>query len=139
MRWNFLLPAGVFVVAVVGSVPAWSEDLEAGVLPANLPLRREPISTIPAPSWLAASGTLALLAFGGTILVGRHRKWAWLAAARSRTAPGRELVRVSSQALTAQASVHAVRWNGEELLLACTAQHVTLLARRPAPTAEDSA
>ena len=42
------------------------------------------------------------------------------------------LVRLSSQALTPHASVHAVRWKGEELLIGCTAQHVTLLSRRPA-------
>jgi flagellar biogenesis protein FliO len=76
-----------------------------------------------------------LLVAGGTVLVGRRRQWAWLQAGRARATPGRELVRISSQALTAQASLHAVRWNGEELLLACTPQQVTLLARRPAVAA----
>lgn len=40
--------------------------------------------------------------------------------------------RLHSQSLTPQASVHVVQWNGEDLLLGCTAQQVTLLARRPA-------
>lgn len=43
------------------------------------------------------------------------------------------LSRVSSQTLTAQASVHVVTWHGEELLLGCTPQSVTVLARHPAP------
>jgi len=47
------------------------------------------------------------------------------------------LTRLSSHALTPHASVHAVQWNGEEYLLGCTAQQVTLLARRtPAPGEE---
>jgi flagellar biogenesis protein FliO len=44
---------------------------------------------------------------------------------------GHAVQRLSSQALTPQASVHTVRWQGEDLLLGCTAQQVTLLARRP--------
>jgi flagellar biogenesis protein FliO len=39
-------------------------------------------------------------------------------------------VRLASQALTPHASVHAVAWNGEEYLVGCTPQQVTLLARR---------
>ena len=41
-----------------------------------------------------------------------------------------QLVRLSSHSLTAQASVHAVRWRDEELLLGCTPAGVTVLARR---------
>lgn len=41
-----------------------------------------------------------------------------------------DLVRLSSHPLTAQASVHAVRWRDEELLLGCTPHGVTVLARR---------
>ena len=44
--------------------------------------------------------------------------------------------RLASMAPTPQASVHVVQWQGEELLLGCTAQGVSLLARRPAPPAE---
>jgi flagellar biogenesis protein FliO len=44
-----------------------------------------------------------------------------------------DLVRLSSHALTAQASLHAVRWRDEELLLGCTPNGVTVLARRPQP------
>jgi len=48
---------------------------------------------------------------------------------RVRGAQG-QLVRLSSHSLTAQASVHAVRWRDEELLLGCTPTGVTVLARR---------
>ena len=42
------------------------------------------------------------------------------------------VTRLSSQALTPQASVHAIRWNGDEFLLACTSQQVTLIDRKAA-------
>lgn len=38
--------------------------------------------------------------------------------------------RLASVALTPQASVHVVQWHGEEFLLACTAQQVTVLSQR---------
>jgi flagellar biogenesis protein FliO len=57
------------------------------------------------------------------------------AAARARRVQQRGILRLCSQALTPQASVHAVQWNGEEFLLGCTGQQVTLLARRSAPEA----
>lgn len=99
----------------------------SSVFAANLPLRRE---EAPARSpWLAASGVLLVAAAGGTLLVARRQRWSWLriaGQARDRAV----LQRLSSQALTAQASLHLVRWKGEELLLACTAQQVTLIARR---------
>lgn len=56
----------------------------------------------------------------------------WAAAARAGRGQ-RPIQRLASQALTPQASVHAVQWNGEEFLLGCTGQQVTLLARRSAP------
>lgn len=105
---------------------------------ASLPLRREPASASAGSSWLVASGALAVLALGGTVMVGRRRGWPWLqpaARARRDTAP----LRTASQALTAQASIHAVRWHGEELLLGCTPQQVTVLARRALPPPEPEA
>jgi hypothetical protein len=51
-------------------------------------------------------------------------------AARGGQAP---VLRLSSQALTPQASVHAVQWRGDEYLLGCTAHRVTLLCRRAIP------
>lgn len=107
----------------------------SSVLPATLPLRRGVAEAPSGSPWLAASSVLLLAAAGGGLLVMRRQRWPWLRIAR----PGgvrAGLERISSQALTAQASVHAVRWNGEELLVACTAQQVTLLARRPASGVE---
>lgn len=40
------------------------------------------------------------------------------------------LTRRASQALTPHASVHVLRWNGEEILLGCTAQQIRVLARK---------
>ena len=118
-------PAAVSGVASLASAPPG--------LPAALPLRREPVNAFPAAPWLATSGTLAVLAIGGTLLVGRRRKWGWLRLRDGRADGARELVRVASQPLTAQASLHAIRWHGEDLLLGCTPQQVTLLARHPIP------
>jgi flagellar biogenesis protein FliO len=61
---------------------------------------------------------------------------AWRRRARRQPHPGGRwgdpaVTRLSSQALTPHASVHAVQWNGEEFLLACTPQQVTVLAHRP--------
>jgi flagellar biogenesis protein FliO len=44
--------------------------------------------------------------------------------------------RVASVPLTPQASVHVVQWNGQEFLLACTSQQVTVLSQRPADNQE---
>jgi hypothetical protein len=125
-----------FGLALLSATPALPQSAAAQPLPAGLPLRRDAAVAEGGHPWLAAGAALALLALGGTVLVGRQRRWTWLQPGISRRDPGRDLVRLSSQVLTAQASLHAVRWNGEELLLGCTAQHVTVLARRPAAGAD---
>jgi flagellar biogenesis protein FliO len=93
-----------------------------------LPLRRDaPLDTD--QGWLPSA---LLLSLG----VGAGGWWVWQQRRGKRSGMtgtvGRErggVVRLASQALTAQASVHAVQWNGEEYLLACTAQQVTLLGK----------
>lgn len=130
---------GVLSLVLLASAPAYPQAAPSQALPATLPLRRDATDAGNARPWLAATAALALLALGGTVLVGRHRRWTWLQPPKPGAQAGRDLVRLSSQALTAQASLHAVRWNGEELLLACTPQHVTLLARRPVAGAEGNA
>lgn len=99
-------------------------------LPATLPLRSEPPTG--ADTWPTALGWLGIAGAAGGL-------WWWLGVGtrslrRRNVANGEGVVRLSSQALTPHASVHAVRWNGEEYLLACTSQEVTLVARRPATT-----
>lgn len=129
---------GVLSLALVSSAPAYPQAPPVQeALPPTLPLRRDAPATPSGRPWLAATAALALLALGGTVLVGRQRRWNWLQPGKSRAHAGRELVRLSSQALTAQASLHAVRWNDEELLLACTGQQVTLIARRSVFAAQE--
>lgn len=87
------------------------------------------------------AGTFGAAALIATI--GERWRAQWRAAGglrlRRRSRSEGALVRLSSQALTPHASVHAVRWKGEELLIGCTAQHVTLLSRRPAAPVEGGA
>ncbi|RYF58429.1 MAG: hypothetical protein EOO29_50060, partial [Comamonadaceae bacterium] len=85
--------------------------------------------------WLAGVLLLALLATGGAAVV-RRRGWKLHASAVD---PGGSIKRLASQALTPQASVHAIRWSGEELLLACTAHQVSVIARRPLRASEGDA
>ena len=106
----------------------------AGSLPEALPVRRDEGSGNSAGGWRGWAGLGALaLGAGG---------WAWLQSRRRRNLRGAvarpvAIVRLSSQALTPQASVHAVAWNGEEYLVGCTAQHVTLLSRRTAAATQE--
>lgn len=120
---------GMAVAGEQAATPAAS-----AVLPASLPLRRDAEPGSGAPGWEAFVALLALTGMGGAWLVWRRspRK----AAGSSGSARGGPLTRLASQALTPQASVHAVRWNGEELLLGCTAQQVTLLSRRAVQPSE---
>lgn len=86
---------------------------------------------------------LFLLALAGTgYWIVRHRGLngsrttpAWLRPAATPSAP----VTLGRTSLSPQASVHVIEWHGEELLIGCTAQSVTMLARRPkAATAKDA-
>ncbi len=104
---------------------------------AGVPMRAGALGAMaPAISggWEAAFAVLSLTAAAGGL-------WAW----RRRSGPRRlhgarrgpaAVVRLASQALTPQASVHAVEWNGEAYLLACTPQQVVLLAHKTIPRAE---
>jgi hypothetical protein len=117
------------------SMPAASS--RAG-LPATLPVKREAVLT---PDTAALNPAIAVLSIAGAA----GGFWLWRrGAARSL---GRQLgmrrqgaapVRISSQALTPHASVHAVKWRGEEYLVACTSQHVTLLSRKAAGDGEEA-
>ncbi|HSV79493.1 MAG TPA: hypothetical protein VLK85_09850, partial [Ramlibacter sp.] len=97
----------------------------APALPPNLPLRREGTQGETSSSWLLASGLLVVLAVGALALAGRRGGAARLLRGALRQPTGqRGIERLASQALTAQASVHAIRWQGEELLVACTPHEV---------------
>lgn len=123
------------VIALVGAraeeiegSAAASERAASGKLPSALPVRRDVPEPGSPPPWTSTLGLLSLgAALGGW--------WIWTRrASRSRLARNvNPIVRLGSQALTQQASVHAVQWNGEEFLLGCTAQGVVLLSRRSVP------
>jgi len=104
-------------------------------LPTNLPLRREGKQGEASSSWLLASGLLVVLAVGALALAGRRGSAALRGVLRQPTGQ-RGIERLASQSLTAQASVHAIRWQGEELLVACTPHEVQVLARRLATLAD---
>jgi flagellar biogenesis protein FliO len=109
----------------------------AAPLPAALPVARDTDSA-PASRWHTALLLVPVLALAAG--------WWWQRRAGVRVGDARSgrsrhsrVVRVSSQALTPHASVHAVQWDGHEYLLGCTSQQVTLLSKRPTELRGDSA
>jgi hypothetical protein len=123
-----LLPAcAVGSCAASAGEPAAAPAAPA-VLPASLPLRRDAVAGNDAPGWAPSVVVLVLTGMVGIWSV-RRRSMA-RATALSGSSRAVPLTRLASVALTPQASVHVVRWNGEELVLGCTAQQVTLLSRR---------
>lgn len=124
-----MLSSALVLALCLACVPAGAQGSAAGSLASNLPLRRDAASATETGSWTTSGLLVALTGAAGA--------WAWWRrSARRRPAAASDagktaIQRLASQALTPQASVHAVRWNGEELLLGCTAQQVTLLSRKP--------
>ena len=104
----------------------------AAATSSNLPLRREEARPPDAAPWVTGGALLALIAVAGALVAVRRGRWQLLPVGRTEAEPARLIVRLASQPLTAQASVHAIRWNGEELLVGCNAQQMTVLARRSA-------
>lgn len=107
---------------------------------AGAPMRAGALGVVaPAASggWEAVFAVLSLAAAAGGL-------WAWKRRGGPRRLRGERrgpaaIVRLASQALTPQASVHAVEWNGEAYLLACTSQHVVLLSHMAMQQAEGEA
>ena len=121
--------------AVVGAASA-SEAPRT--LTKELPLKRDAAGPAEGPPWIAFLVLMGVAAAAAALVL-RRRGAAGLLRAwpGARSVPGIE--RVGSQPLTPHASVHAVRWQGEEILLGCTSSQVTVLARRPAGAGEDRA
>lgn len=125
MKRTVLVSVAISAVAHAFAAETAPTTTAGATLPATLPVRRDAEVRSGAPDW-APSLALAIAAgLGGA--------WAW----RRRSSRGRgpvaraePLVRLANLSLTPQASVHAVQWRGEEWLLACTPQQVTLLSRR---------
>lgn len=108
-----------------------------GKLPISLPVRRDSGDSQGGMGWSPLVGL-------GSLAVGAGGWWVWARQAgrrriRNLSGQAAAIVRLSSQALTPHASVHTVRWNGEEYLLGCTSQEVTLLSRRQATPTEGEA
>jgi MYXO-CTERM domain-containing protein len=129
-----LLPACAVVSRAASAGEPAAAPAAPAVLPASLPLRRDAAAGSDAPGWVPSAALLALTGIVGVWLVRRR------SVAKATGLPGSPravpLIRIASLGLTPQASVHVVRWNGEELVLGCTAQQVTLLSRRTPPAQE---
>ncbi|MDB5874606.1 MAG: hypothetical protein JWQ07_4048 [Ramlibacter sp.] len=101
----------------------------------DLPLKRDSDPATPGMGsaiW-AIAVLLAVLAAGGVLLrKGKrpqfNRNWRDFLKPKSSLSAAKVL---SKTGLTAQASLHVVEWNGEEMLLGCTQASVAILARRP--------
>jgi len=110
----------------------------ASALPGNLPLRKEAEPPDRA-LWMPAVLLLALVGVAGGIAVWQRGAGVFTAALRRPARePRRGPERLSSLVLTPQASVHVVQWQGEELLIGCTAQQLTVLCRRERPAEGES-
>lgn len=130
----------VCAVAPVGArePPSPASASVDGAMPKELPLRREEMGASGGGAWTAAM-LLVVLGLVAAVLVLRRRGTAALLRSPATWPAGAHVAKLSSLPLTPQASVHAVRWHGEELLLACTSQQVTVLARRAVPSAAEPA
>jgi flagellar biogenesis protein FliO len=108
----------------------------------QLPLKRdgENDSSLAGSAGWAVVFLLVLAGVG--LVVVRQRKTGGAQASVNRwfrrTPDSAGLQLLSQSSLTAHASVHVVCWHDEELLVACTRESVTVLARRPANKAQQA-
>ena len=140
MHWRSL---PMLAVCGTAAVPVWAAAESAtGPALGGLPLQHDV-----EPSW-SGLGLLQALILGAFLLLwiawlwrrqgpGALAKWrrqGWRGLLAVREPDGLRVVQ--SAALTQRASLHVVRWNGQEWLLGCSEGGVTELARRDAPAAE---
>lgn len=98
----------------------------------QIPLRRDAPAGDSVAETLGWAALLVIGAAGAALVILRRgvlpriRAGAWLRSPAGNSGP-KVLGRT---ALTQQASLHVVEWQGEELLLGCTAQSVSVLSRR---------
>jgi hypothetical protein len=109
----------------------------AAAMPKSLPLKRDEVAASEAPHWQLPALLLGLIAVGGaTVAWGRHRPGVWRAL-RAGTEARESIVVLARQPLTPQVSVYALRWGSEDLLVSCSSQQVTVIARRDVPAQGD--
>ena len=145
MRWRSPLSIQwTLALYCAAAVPVWAAEADA---PAGQPLGGLPLQHDAEPSW-SGLGLLQVLILGsflllwiawlwrrqGTGALGRWRRQGWRGLLAAGEPDGLRVVQ--SAALTARASLHVVRWNGQEWLLGCTESNVTELGRRDAPLAD---
>ena len=123
-------PGGGGVHAAERTAAPAAPGASASALPQSIPLRRDAGARDEPGAWATSAVLLTLTAGAGLWAFWRRDGRIALRRREGRVATG--LVRISSHPLTPQASVHAVQWRGEEFLLGCTAQGVTLIARAKA-------
>ena len=125
-------------------VPVWAAEADS---PTGPPLGGLPLRHDAEPSW-SGLGLLQILILGAFLLLwiawlwrrqgpgalGQWRRRGWRGLLAAGEPDGLRVVQ--SAALTPRASLHVVRWNGQEWLLGCAEGSVTELGRRDAPTAE---
>jgi len=141
---RFLL-ATLAALALLGAVPAWAADGDAAGKDAykQLPLRRDAEDNGMGWGVLAFLGMIGLAA---VVVSSRIRKTgrAWplpglASVAWPKAAPQRIEI-LERRNLNAACTVVLVRWDGDEVLLGCTAQSVSVISRRPAaPPAQEQA
>jgi len=121
------LPASAFASAPPPAPSSAPATLPAAPFPAasgqfpQLPLKRDPVDDSRS-TWIITA--MLMLALGAAALVTVKKRQGRLAAT-----PGGMLKATRSAALTSTASLHVVDWQGEQLLLGCTAHTVTVLSR----------
>jgi hypothetical protein len=91
----------------------------------ELPLRRD------AGENTAGGWVLPLMAIIGIGVVGAALFWRARTNRRSVSNPKSRMLAVDALRLTQQMTVHVVHWQGEQFLIASSAQRATLLARKP--------
>ena len=128
-------------VSLGGGQAAWGQtqppaSVASAPIPyAQIPLQRDAAadgSAIASAGWAALF--LAVVAGAGFVIVrrksiaGPRQSAGWLRRAEPAPSTPKPLGRLP---LTPQASLHVIEWQGEELLLGCTSQSVSVLARHP--------
>lgn len=127
------------LAVLVGSAP----DVWAQIAPAasaasaprpfsQIPLRRDSADDGSAAASAGWAVLFVALVAGGGLLMIRRRAGGGTSGSWLRHPAGQQLPKALGRVpLTPQASLHVVEWQGEELLLGCTAQSVSVVARRP--------
>jgi hypothetical protein len=129
-RSRTLAVAAAIVIAQAGAFPQAAASSAPAQFP-QLPLKRDLPAEGPLHESAGWAALLVLALVGAGLIMARRQRWSVTGGWRRADAKTAAPKRMGSTVLTQQASLHVVQWNGEELLLGCTSQSVSLLSRRP--------